>query len=302
VSRYSQLQTFEAVAQAGSLAAAARQLGQSSATVMRTIAALEARLHNTLLIRGPRGVELTPAGEQFTQNGRHILEQTTEAERSAAGLHASPNGQLTVALPLLMDLQIFTPIALAYLNAFADVQLNIQSREGVPKLLKEGIDVALVLGQLPSSSEFAMPLGAVRPIVCASPAYLDTWGRPEIPDDLKAHRAVASTAAGYAAHWHFRCGRSIRSVKPKPVLTCTTQRAAIHAATLGLGLLRCMNFEAHDELHRGVLEPVLTGFAAADVPVQLIYRHGRRAEARVRTFVDFASPLLRAHPAFQALN
>jgi DNA-binding transcriptional LysR family regulator len=63
-----------------------------------------------------------------------------------------------------------------------------------------------------------------------------------------------------------------------------------------------MNFEAHDELHRGVLEPVLTGFAPADVPVQLIYRHGRRAEARVRTFVDFAAPLLRAHPAFQALN
>lgn len=61
-----------------------------------------------------------------------------------------------------------------------------------------------------------------------------------------------------------------------------------------------MSYEAHDELRRGLLEPVLSAFAGPDVPVQLIYRHGRRAEARVRTFIDFAAPQLRAHPAFQA--
>lgn len=299
MSRYRQLQTFAAVAQTGSLAAAARYLGQSPATVMRTIAALEARLQNSLLVRGPRGVALSSAGEQFAQSCRHILEQTAQAERSAAGVHASPDGQLTVALPLLMDLQLFTPIALAYLEAFPEVQLNIQSCEGVPKLLKEGIDVALVLGHLPDSSGFAMPVGTVRPIVCAAPAYLAQWGRPATPGDLKAHRAVATTSAGHEAHWHFRCGRSTRTATPTQVLTCTTQRAAIHAATLGLGLIRCMSYEAHDELRRGLLEPVLADFAAPSVPVQLIYRHGRRAEARVRTFIDFATPKLRAHPAFQ---
>jgi DNA-binding transcriptional LysR family regulator len=87
-------------------------------------------------------------------------------------------------------------------------------------------------------------------------------------------------------------------VKPAPVLTCTTQRAAIHAATLGLGLIRCMSYEVHHEVRSGLLEPVLSGFASQDLPAQLIYRDGRRAEARVRTFIDFATPRLRAHPAF----
>jgi DNA-binding transcriptional LysR family regulator len=87
-------------------------------------------------------------------------------------------------------------------------------------------------------------------------------------------------------------------VKPLPVLTCTTQRAAIHAATLGLGLIRCMSYEAHHELQSGLLEPVLKDFASQALPAQLIYRDGRRAEARVRTFIDFATPRLRAHPAF----
>ena len=76
------------------------------------------------------------------------------------------------------------------------------------------------------------------------------------------------------------------------------QRAAIQAAILGLGLIRCMSYEAHHELQSGLLEPVLSDFASPALPAQLIYRDGRRAEARVRTFIDFATPRLRAHPAF----
>lgn len=298
MSRYRQMQVFDTVVQAGSLAAAARQLELSAATIMRTIGALEARLNATLLIRGPRGVTLSATGEQFALSCRQILEQTEEAERSAAGVHACSGGQLTLALPLLMDHQVLTPIALAYLDAFPDVHLDTRASHGMPKLLEDGIDVALVVGHLANSSEFAMALGMVRPIVCAAPSYLAKWGRPQVPEDLKAHRAVVTSSPGYEASWKFRCERSTRQVKPIPVLTCTTQRAAIHAATLGLGLIRCMSYEAHAELQSGLLEPVLQPFASPGVPAQLIYRHGRRAEARVRNFIDFATPRLRAHPAF----
>ena len=298
MSHYRQMQVFESVAQAGSFAAAARQLELSTVTVMRSIAELEARLNNTLLLRGPRGVELSPAGELFAASCEQILEHTAAAERSAAGLHARPAGQLTVALPMLMDQQIFMPIALDYLSAFPDVYLHTRASEGLPKLLEDNIDVALVVGHLPDSSEFAMPVGTVQPIVCGSPAYLAKWGRPQTPEDLKAHRSVLTTASGEESEWRFRTERSTRVVKPAPVLTCTTQRAAIKAATLGLGLIRCMSYEAHDELQSGLLEPVLGSFAIQSMPAQLIYRDGRRAAARVRTFIDFATPRLRAHPAF----
>lgn len=298
MNRYDQLQTFDAIVHTGSLAAAARYLERSPATIMRNLSALEARLNNRLLIRGPRGVTLSPAGEQFALSCRYILEQTQAAERSAAGVHACPAGRLTVSIPLLMDHQILAPIAVAYLAAFPDVQLVSQASEGVPNLLEEGIDVALVVGPLPSSSEFAIPLGVVRPMICASPHYLATWGRPATPEALKHHRTVLASSPGYEAHWRFRCNGNTRQVKPVPVLSCTTQRAAIKAATLGLGLIRCMSYEVHDELQQHLLEPVLEDFASAPLPVQLIYRHGRRAEARVRTFIDFATPKLRAHPAF----
>ncbi|AHL75524.1 LysR family transcriptional regulator [Stutzerimonas stutzeri] len=296
MSRYRQMQVFEAVAQLGSLAAAARQLNLSPATVMRSIASLEARLNNTLLLRGPRGVSLTPEGERFAANCRQIIEQTAVAERSAAGIHARPAGRLIVSLPPLMDQQVFMPIALEYLAAFPEVYLVTRAYEGIPKLLEENIDVALVMGHLPDSSGFAMPVGMVQPIVCGSPAYLAKWGRPQTPEDLKAHRSVLTP--GQQSGWRFRCERSTRLVRPASVLTCTTPSAAIHAAILGLGLIRCMSYEAHLELKRGSLEPVLSGFASQNLPAQLIYRDGRQAEARVRTFIDFATPKLRVHPAF----
>ncbi|MEN0107393.1 MAG: LysR family transcriptional regulator [Pseudomonas sp.] len=298
MSRFRQMQAFEAVVQAGSLAGAARQLELSQATLMRTMGALEERLHTTLLLRGPRGVELSPAGEQFALSCAQILEQTAEAERSAAGVHTQPAGQLTVSLPLLMDYQVFTPIALAYLQAFTDVQLSTRASDGMPRLLEDGIDVALVIGQLPNSSGFAMPVGTVRPIICASPDYLAAWGRPQTPEDLKDHRTIFTRSPGYEGEWRFTCERNARLIKPTPILTCSTQRGAIHAATRGLGLVRCMSYEAHHELQNGSLVPVLGAFAGDGLPAQLIYRDGRRAGARVRSFIDFATPLLRAHPAF----
>ncbi|MGY4495392.1 LysR substrate-binding domain-containing protein [Pseudomonas sp. TE3610] len=294
--RYREMHTFVTVAQTGSLAAAARHLALSPATVMRTIAALEARLHSTLLIRGPRGVRLSPAGEQFAQRCEHILAQTEVAERAAAGLHASPEGQLTLAVPLLIDSQVFTPIAVAYLDAFPQVRLSIQACEGVPRLLKDGIDAAIVVGALPDSSEFALTVGKARPILCASPGYLSRWGRPGTLDELKAHRAVVVSSTGQEAPGRNGAHRALKAAQ---VLTCTTQRGAIHAVTLGLGVIRCMSYEVHEELASGALEPILSGLAGEDVPVYLSYRHGRRAEARVRSFIDFAAPLLRDHPALR---
>lgn len=299
MNRYQEMQVFAAVAQTGSLAAAARHLNLAPATITRTLAALEARLGTVLLLRSPRGASLSPAGERFAASCRLILEEIAEAEHSAAGIHRHPAGPLTVSLPLLLTHQVFMPIALDYLNAFPDVQLRTRTRESLPKLLEEGIDVAFVVGHLPDSSGFAVLVGHVAPIICAAPGYLSRWGRPDTPDALKDHRSVLATSMGDGADWRLHGNPSSRAARTAPVLTCTTQQAAIRAAVAGLGLVRCMSYEAHEELHSGLLEPVLEAFAAPELPAQLIYREGRKACTRVRTFLDFAVPRLRSHPAFR---
>lgn len=297
MSRFHEMQVFEAVAQAGSLAAAARQLELAPATVVRAIAALEARLGSVLLLRSPRGVSLSAAGERFASSCQLILEEVAEAERSVSGIHSHHAGQLTVSLPLLMTHQVFMPIAVDYLEAFPDVQMRTRTREDMPKLLEEGIDVAFVVGHLPDSSGFAVSVGRVKPMICASPAYLARWGRPSSADDLRGHRTLLASSAGLGVEWRFHGDSPTRSLRTTPVLTCTTQQAAIRAAVAGLGLIRCVSYEVHQELRSGLLEPVLQDCAAPELPAQLIYREGRKACARVRTFIDFAAPRLRLHPA-----
>lgn len=297
MSRYQEMAVFAAVAQAGSLAAAARQLDLSAATVMRSVAALEARLNTSLLLRSPRGVALSPAGETFAASCQQVLQAVLDAERSVLGLHSDPAGQLTLSAPLLMTPQVLLPITLAYLDTFPEVQIVSQARDGMPRLLEDGIDIALVVGPLPDSSGFAIPVGTVRPILCGSPAYLARHGRPATPDDLRQNRTVAWTSAGYVTAWRFCHGQAVQWFKPTPVLSCTTQQAAIRAAVAGLGLTRCLNHEVHRELQDGLLETVLDDFAPERLPVHLIYREGRRATVRVRTFLDFAVPRLRLHPA-----
>lgn len=300
--RYRQLEVFAAVVQAGSLTAAARNLGLSPATIMRTVAALEARLGCALLSRSPRGISLTSSGERFAASCELILLQTAEAERSAAGRHLHPAGVLTVAVPLLIANRAFTPVAMEYLESCPEVRLEVHIRESMPRLLEEGIDIALVVGALADSSDFAVPIGAARPVICGSPAYLARYGRPLSAEDLRGHRSVVATTTAHPLDWRLQDQGCAHIVKPAPILTCSTQQGAIRAAVCGLGLTRCMSYEADEELRNGLLEPVLENYTGPPQPVQLIYRDGRRASARVRSFIDFAAPRLRVHAAFHVCD
>ncbi|WP_369958830.1 LysR family transcriptional regulator [Pseudomonas benzenivorans] len=295
--RYQELRVFKAVAEARGLAAAARRLGLSAPTVTRAIGALEGRLGVVLLARGPRGVTLTEAGEGFLVDCRRILAQVAEAEASACGLHVEARGRLHLVVPLLFGQQVLTPILLDYLGAYPEVQIFAQYQDGLPNLQEEGVDVAIAVGALADSSLFARRVGAVRRIVCASPAYLAEQGEPRQPAELTDHRLIHSSADSRLPEWRFVEQGRWRTLGFVPRLSCATDQAAIAAACGGAGLTRCMSYQVHGLLQQGQLRRVLSDFEPPELPVQLVYREGRRAAARVRSFVDFAVKRLREHPA-----
>ena len=295
--RHQQMQVFLAVCQTLSLAAAARQLELSAPTVTRAIDALESRLNVVLLQRSTRGVSLTEAGERFVVDCQRILRQLQEAEASACGLHSQPRGRLNLSMPLLFGQQIMTPILLDYLRQFAQVDLHAHYLDRQPNLHEEGIDVAILAGNLPDSSLFALKVGNIRPVVCASPAYLATRGVPQSPGDLQQHHIIYSSADARLPEWRFKIASEIRQYALQPHLSCTTNQAAIHAASLGAGLTQCMSYQIHDRLQTGELCTVLQAHEPPSLPVHVVYREGRRAAARIRSFVDFAVCRMRAHPA-----
>ncbi|KAF1011991.1 MAG: HTH-type transcriptional regulator DmlR [Pseudomonas fluorescens] len=293
--RHHDMQVFAALSGQTSLAAAARRLQVSGPTVIRAIARLEARLKTTLLERSTRGIRLTEAGTTFMADCLRLLDAVEQAEASAKGLHMQARGRLSVLFPLLFSRHVMAPVLGAYLQAYPEVRLSAHYHDRYPNMNEEGLDVAVLIGDLPGSSWVARPVGHVRTLVCASPEYLARYGVPQQPADIRQHRLVAIQAYPEWVQWAFRD----ETVKARARLNCATVQGAISAAVHGAGLVRCLNYPVHDNLRDGQLQRVLHAHEPPPLPVQVVYREGRRASMRVRSFVDFTVAALREHPAFQ---
>ncbi|MGY1919094.1 LysR family transcriptional regulator [Pseudomonas tolaasii] len=290
--RYRDMQLFATLADHPSLASAARSAEVSGPTLVRAIARLEARLRVKLLQRSTRGVSLTEAGNAYLVDCIRLLAAVDAAEASAKGLHVEAQGNLRVFLPFLFSRYVMAPALASYMERYPDVNLVARYHDYYPNLHEEGLDVAVLVGELPNSSLIAREVGQVRHILCASPAYLAAHGQLQHPEDLKRHRLVASADQ---VHWDF----AGYQLKARARLSCATVQGAINAAVHGAGLIRCQSYAVHEHLLSGQLVRVLPGYELPAMPVHVVYREGRNAPMRVRSFVDHCVATLREHPAFQ---
>ncbi|MBK5417290.1 LysR family transcriptional regulator [Pseudomonas sp. TH31] len=295
--RFQEMQVFAAVAQEQGFSAAARRLGMSAASVTRAVAALEKRIGTLLLTRTTRSVHLSEAGQRYLEDCRRILAEVQEAEDSAAGSHAQPRGQLTITAPVLFGELFVTPVMVRYLDQFPEVMINGLLVDRVVSMVEEGIDVAVRIGELPDSNQHAIRVGEVRRVICASPGYLHAHGRPRHPEELSGAPVVATSSIGQLRNWPFLDKGQPISVRPEPRLVVTANQAAITAACLGLGFTRVLSYQVAGKVAAGELEIVLADFELPPLPIHIVYQGGRKAPARIRSFVDFMVRALREHPA-----
>jgi DNA-binding transcriptional LysR family regulator len=292
--RLEAMSVFAAIVDGGSLSAAGRHLNVPLATVSRKLADLEAHLKTRLITRSTRRLELTDAGRDYLDACREILEQVDEAERVASGAYAKVKGQLVVAAPIVFGRLHVVPVATAFLEAQAEVDIQLRLGDRNVNLIEEHVDVALRIGALPDSGLVATQLGAVRRVVCASPAYLNRFGTPQSLGELGAHRCVTFDGLEAAVAWTFVRANGEKWRTPvRSRMTVSTADAAIEAALLGLGLTRVLSYQVANALQDGRLIRVLVDDEPPAVPASLIYPGQGRLPMKTRAFVDFASGQLR---------
>ncbi|EJL03909.1 MULTISPECIES: LysR family transcriptional regulator [Pseudomonas] len=297
--RYHEMLMFHALSQCPSLASAAHRLNVSGPTVVRAIARLEARLGVQLLQRSTRGVVLTEAGAGFMADCSRILKGIDDAEALAKGWHVQAQGNLTVLLPLLFSRYVMSPLLAGYMDLYPQIKVFAHYHDRFPNMSEEGLDVAVLVGRLPSSSLIARPVGSVRSIVCGSPGYLAIHGEPEVPQDLRNHRLIAAQANQDRVRWSFQQQGETSCINARTRLSCATLQAAIDAAAHGAGLTRCLSYPLYDYLNSGQLRRILQPYEPPSLPVHVVYRERRKAPMRVRSFVDYVVDRLREHPAMR---
>jgi len=288
--RLDAMHVFVAVVDAGSLSGAGRRLGMPLATVSRKLAELEAHLGARLLNRSTRRLDLTEPGRAYEQACRRILDDVDGAERAAAGEYDAPRGELAITAPIVFGRLHVLPIVNAFLGAHAQVDVRLALGDRVAHLIDEHVDVAVRIGALPDSRLTALAVGTLRPVVCASPAWLKANGTPRTPADLAGHRCITFDAPTPRA-WHFAGAADFTPARPR--LAVNTAEAAVDAAVAGVGITRVLSYQADAALRDKRLRRLLRAFEPEPVPVHLVWDGQQRIPSKLRTFLDFAAPRLR---------
>jgi DNA-binding transcriptional LysR family regulator len=281
------------VAEARSFAAAARRLEMSAPTVTRSVAALEHRLGILLLVRTTRSLRLTEAGERYAADCRRILDDVEQADDAAAGVMGAPRGALSITAPAFFGELHVMPAVLGYLRSHREVSVRTLLVDRVVNLLDEGVDVAVRIGALPDSTLTAVPVGQVRRVVCAAPAFLQEHGEPRDLDALPRFCTITAAMEGRGTQWRFQQNGQARRLSVDSQLTVTSFQAAVLAACEGWGLTQVVSYQVARHLASGALQVVLRDFELPPMPVHVVYPEGRKSSAKVRSFVDFCVDALR---------
>jgi DNA-binding transcriptional LysR family regulator len=285
---------FVTAVETGSLSAAGRSLGMPLATVSRKLSDLEAHIKTRLLTRSTRKLRLTDAGQPYFIACRRILEDVGEAERAASGEYSAPKGELIITTPIVFGRLHVVPIVVDFLKAYPRIDVRMVLADRVVNLLEERVDIAVRIGQLPDSSLVATHVGSIRRVVCASPAYFAARGIPARPADLAEHDCITFDGLASPEAWAFKGRKTEASVAIHSRLTVSTADAAIDAALAGLGVTRVLSYQVAKAIRSGRLDIVLRDFEPAAWPVSVLFAGQQLLPQKVRAFVDFVAPRLKA--------
>ncbi|TLG71425.1 LysR family transcriptional regulator [Methylocystis sp. B8] len=292
--RLHELEVFVAVADAGSFAKAGTRLRLSPPAVTRAISALEERLGARVFTRTTRSLTVTDVGQRFLESARRILTDLDSAEKEAVGETAVPHGHLTLTASVTFGRSALAPVVCAFLNEHPRVTVSVLLLNRIANLIEEGIDLAVRIGPLPDSSLVAKKIGTVRRMLVASPDYLARRGVPLTPTDLRLHSMIAFTGLMPNREWRFLDGKRRNSISFVPRLEINDAVASIAAAEMGDGITVALSYMVAEQIRDGRLAPVLDSFTPPPVPVNLVYPQSRLVSAKLRAFIDFAAPRLRA--------
>lgn len=282
-----ELQAFTAVARAGSITAAAEQLGQTVSGVSRALGRLEQKLDTTLLRRTTRRIALTEEGAAFLAQGQAILAALDAAEEQMVARRQQPAGRLRVNAATPFMLHAIVPLVPAFRRAYPRITLELDTDELNIDLLARRTDVAIRIGALRDSTLHARPLGTSRIRVLASPAYLAAHGRPRSVAALAGHTLLGFTQPESLNRWPLR-GAHGDEWPIVPALTASSGETLRQLALQGAGIVCLSDFMTAADRVQGALVQVLTrDTVEVRQPLHAVYYRNTALASRIACFLDF---------------
>ncbi|KVT10972.1 LysR family transcriptional regulator [Burkholderia ubonensis] len=282
-----ELQAFATVVDTGSITQAAQQLDLTVSATSRTLARLEEKLKTTLLRRTTRRLELTEEGQAFLQNARAIIESVESAEEQMTARREKPSGRLRVDAASPFMLHVIVPHVRGYRERFPQVELELNSNEGIIDLLEKRTDVAIRIGRLKDSTLHSRHLGNSRLRLLASPAYLDAHGHPRKVEDLAKHALLGFNQPESLNVWPI-LGTDGEPYRIEPAIWSSSGETLRQLALDGAGIVCLSDFMTVHDREAGQLVQILAR-QTQDVrqPINAVYYRNTAISSRIASFVDY---------------
>lgn len=275
------IKTFTQVCQYGSFSEAARSLGISKSQVSKMIAALEKDLGVALLYRSTRSVRPTARGDEYLLHCREVLTQLESSHQKLKSFTTHPSGVLRVTMAGIFGEEYVAPILIKLARKFPDLKIEVHFDSRIIDLITERFDVAIRVGNLPSSSLIGQKVATRREFICATPAYLRQHGLPLKPEDLKRHNCLTSSG-----HWQFKDKEKLMAVDVSGNFRSNNPRVILKAALENLGIIRLPGSYVYDYLQKGKLVEVLEKYNPGKIDIWAVTPMKQELNVNVKTFLS----------------
>jgi LysR family transcriptional regulator for bpeEF and oprC len=286
----SNIKTFVRVAQTKSFVEAANVLSLSPPATSKAVAKLEEELGVKLLHRTTRSVSLTNEGERFYEVAQRLLEEMDDLVQELKDTKTEPSGRLKVSMSTAYGRMWGTILLAQFRRDYPQISVDLSLDDRDVDLAAEGFDVVIRVGELADSANLIAVRLFLDPLItCATPEYLERYGRPQHPEELAQYNCLnfRNRKTGRLVPWFFTIDEQIERRNFTGTLTIDDGEAVGQAAMLGMGISQMPGFMAINALTEGKLEEILADYRPPEVPFTALYLERRLVSPRIQAFIDF---------------
>ncbi|AQQ21382.1 LysR family transcriptional regulator [Burkholderia cenocepacia] len=276
---------FVEVVKAKSFRRASEAIGVPNSTLSRRISALEKAIGLRLLHRTTRKIELTEAGQLYFERSRRIVDDARLAHEQLGEMLAQPVGALHASLPVDFANTFLAPLLAEFARRYPGITFDFDLTPRRVDLVTEPFDVAIRMGEPPSSNLIARELARLPRHLYASPRYIERFGEPREPTDLMRHECVRLNPAELNG-WNLLRDKDVIEVAVGGRFLLNSVGMIRRLATLDFGIAVLTDEIAADDVATGMLRRVMPAWQCPPIPVYAI-TETRLLPAKTLRFIEF---------------
>lgn len=284
---------FLAITRHGSFRRAALELGISPSALSHSLRGLETRLGVRLLNRTNRSVTLTAAGEELRDAIGEPFAQIDQAHEALNRFRDNPMGRIRLNVATDAAALLLGPVMPVFMDRYPEVEVDIVANNRLVDVVGSGFDAGIRYGGTVPEDMIAQRLsGEIRWIVAASPAYLERFGSPKEPADLKDHRCLGVRLGDDRIYrWEFEGPDGEFDVAVPSMVTVDDSRSMLTMAEGGAGLMYGPEPLFRPHLASGSLQTVLEDWATTGPGYCIYYPSRRQVPTGLRLLIELIKEL-----------